>query len=756
MSDVGKINTSFSIDLGDLLDNFTSSSDNSNSQKITVENVDVSTMAVQEEEEQKNWFDRLGDFVAETGASAMSKAKSIFIDPIKNIPVIGEGIYDGIMWIGDMIKKTAATFELITASLVEGILGVFGSIFDLLALVLSGLATIGTGIYDLVQGNDWEQTKELWDHTQTFVESKFISNWFDSFYENNGIGQSVMDNALWGDTVRSVGSGIGYVGGTIALSVLTMGIGGAVAGTSAAGTVAASGTAAGTMTTLHTALTAGTLALSRGTQDAWSDGADVVEGLGAGVLTGVREGGEWALGGWINKAAFFNSDVLNSISHVVMDAVDAGTEGLFQPLITTLYKDGYYDDNGDYIKFTGQDDFFEKYAEMFDDAGGWANVGIQAVIGGATSALSEGFELSKLINKEQPKLAHSNVLNPDGSYNPNGAPIGSISVIDDFFSYFNASDRPNYGSDQGAISNLYMINGRTRYPGDFETVIAGQSSPVLGVKVALPRYGELRDKLVSQGFTQRDASLILSGLDSAGACSYASNVNELLTYFKSNSADFYRYFGFSMYQQEPSGQYRLNTEELLLDLYLFANNVANGGRLFEDTATGKVIRDYNLQEVDIFNRHTLNADDQQYLASVTDGRIAWFMDRYLKSKNPELSYASELIYNNSSFSSKDFSKKKFSKVIADISNRMNRGETINLDIYTLGSEIRMIPIDVKGTDYITTSIWDEGSGHSVFVTGLTDEGFVVSSWGSRYLIPFVDLINGGVFDISASQLFGGF
>jgi hypothetical protein len=31
------------------------------------------------------------------------------------------------------------------------------------------------------------------------------------------------------------------------------------------------------------------------------------------------------------------------------------------------------------------------------------------------------------------------------------------------------------------------------------------------------------------------------------------------------------------------------------------------------------------------------------------------------------------------------------------------------------------------------------AGHQVYVAGVADDGFIVSSWGHKYLIPFKDL-----------------
>lgn len=43
--------------------------------------------------------------------------------------------------------------------------------------------------------------------------------------------------------------------------------------------------------------------------------------------------------------------------------------------------------------------------------------------------------------------------------------------------------------------------------------------------------------------------------------------------------------------------------------------------------------------------------------------------------------------------------------------------------------------------YMTTDDWNEGGGHGVCITGVTNKHFIVSSWGKRTLIPFEDFVD---------------
>ena len=52
---------------------------------------------------------------------------------------------------------------------------------------------------------------------------------------------------------------------------------------------------------------------------------------------------------------------LNSASRVVLDGVDSGFEAIVLPGISSIYKDGYTNKNGEFIEFTDDQNFIERY-----------------------------------------------------------------------------------------------------------------------------------------------------------------------------------------------------------------------------------------------------------------------------------------------------------------------------------------------------------------------------------------------------------
>lgn len=372
-----------------------------------------------------NWFD-------EVGTNISNGAKSLWADVTDWWSDVEDWWNDdAIPWIQnaanavwDVVKSVGATVAVFVQSLVEGILQFGEAIIDFVALVGTGVASIVTGlidggqaIYGAITGNEWSSvTKQMWGGTMGFVSNQYVSGWFDLLYQNTGYGQWLAENAYGFDITRSIGSGIGYIAGVVVLTIATFGAGSVVA---AGGSVTAS-TAAAATTATQMAVTATAAGIGRGTQNAWADGADLLEGLAAGTLTGLWEGLQFYVGGKISGLNIFGADgilksigssgigtkLLNGLARVVLDGADGGIEGFVLPLITSIYKDGYYDENGNYVEFSDDQNIFERYSEVFDDNGGWTTVWTQASIGSATSLLGELFDLRKYFkdSKNKPNI----------------------------------------------------------------------------------------------------------------------------------------------------------------------------------------------------------------------------------------------------------------------------------------------------------------------------------------------------------------
>lgn len=340
------------------------------------------------------------DFETDNNESFLEKVGAHISEKVDNVlgefewyqdftDFVDENVAPIVSKIDNVLDRVNATVTLAETSLVEGVADFGESIVDALMNVGAGLVSIPVVAGGVITGSDWQSDLEdLWDQTKSFVAVDHVGNFFDDMYENTSFGTWLKDEAYGFDTVRNVSKEVGNVVGTVGVSFLTMGV-------------------------VSPFVVAGISGFGKGTEQAFGEGASTVEGLAAGVGTGLWDGLQFFVGGKIGSTALFgeggkfltgagskaiNTKLLNSISRVALDGLDGGAEGFIQPLISSIYKDGYYDDNGNYIKFQSSDNFLTKYGEIFNDYGGAKNVLTNAFIGSALSGLGEVFDLNTKYN----------------------------------------------------------------------------------------------------------------------------------------------------------------------------------------------------------------------------------------------------------------------------------------------------------------------------------------------------------------------
>lgn len=328
---------------------------------------------------------------------------------------------------------------------------------------------------------------------------------------------------------------------------------------------------------------------------------------------------------------------------------------------------------------------------------------------------------------------------------------GKLNCYNRFFdSLFKNGD--DYGVDQAVIEKLcdYKLDGQNfSYRGAMEMVNnsleSGNTAPLFQ-KIGSRNYFKLKDKLISYGFTNQDASVILSSINDAGACSYASVCGDIFDSFSSNPNAFKQIFGFDMYINDR-GVNKLNSSELLLDLFIYANDEANGGRLFRKNEFSNGYSLFNQTErIDVFGRKMLNTDEQMIYMSNTQNKNTKFIDGYLKTKNRNL------IYTSNSFAILDktggiVERTRFNDIVKNVHDDLMQGKSISIDVVydpnKIGIDTPFRFIDADNGTIISTLNWNEGGAHSVKVTGLTNDSFIVSTWGRKYYMPFNDFLDGG-------------
>ena len=246
-------------------------------------------------------------------------------------------------------------------------------------------------------------------------------------------------------------------------------------------------------------------------------------------------------------------------------------------------------------------------------------------------------------------------------------------------------------------------------------------------------YLKSREYLMSKGMTKNEAISLLTFMNSTGVCSYTDIVNEILTSYRNNPKLFKSQFGYGLYTY-TDGKKTLNGNQLLLDLYTFVNtyyrDINSGNSLFRVSSDGRL----HINNLDTSNQVYLEKDDY------------YIVEKFLKSKDPSLSYKFE--YKMVKPSSNPEKVKHQIKEALKNGNvgitvySKNQNEKLSLkNGVELGSDGTTYFYNQDGTKDISTSSWNEGEAHAMFVTGYNSKGVIVSSWGRKYIIKYEDLAN---------------
>ena len=326
-----------------------------------------------------------------------------------------------------------------------------------------------------------------------------------------------------------------------------------------------------------------------------------------------------------------------------------------------------------------------------------------------------------------------------------------IGEAERFFENYRSSDG-SFGVDQGIIYNLCSYEGPDGKMYHYREVKEicnkarenGRTLPIFK-KYGNDEYFSLKNKLKKLGFNDRDASIVLSSIDDFGACSYAAICNTIFNKFRKRPDLFEEAFGYSMYRKD-NGKLKLNSSELLLDLYLFANDKRNGGKFFYTNANGGKNIDsiYKANVIDSVGRSILNGKEQFFFISDNNNNDE-MINNFLKSKSSKLEYYGNYIFRNAFCSNrKPLNDIEVHYVIQTIKNEIKRGKALGLYVaHDENFPVTFSAMDKNVSD-VSTANWNEGGAHDVGIIGINKDGLIVSSWGNKYLISFSDLANGRI------------
>ena len=324
-----------------------------------------------------------------------------------------------------------------------------------------------------------------------------------------------------------------------------------------------------------------------------------------------------------------------------------------------------------------------------------------------------------------------------------GRPSTFTNKADEFFGNVKSNMGSKYGIDQGLIFDFTYYqdaNGKIlsyKQAEELYNAAIEKGDPVPRFKrIGNEEYFKVKDLLRDKyGIDYNSSSALLNALDRTGACTYAGTCNEIFYAFRNHPQLFEDSFGFPMYTT-VNGSVIPNYSALLADVYVNANAVENGGKFLFKGADGSyhVRPEILTAKTDGLGRRLIDSDLQTYLTLTKTGKNTDVINRYLNQRG--LSFHSRVIVDYGSVPSTS----QMDDIIRHISDGQDKGLTYTIDIYDNGIK----GINLKSLDPNVpsdTTLRYKGGGHEVFITGMTQEGFLVSSYGNKYVIPFSDLLD---------------
>ncbi len=731
-----------------------------------------------------NWWNNFTNSVVtefnnfqDSVSNAFNDAKVTVIDTANNVGGIVSKLVDDftnseigqtIINIGNNILDVGATVISSAGTSLLGVVNGLGNIVedvvDLGALVLGVGATVPAAFLDLgsylATGEGLGAIDSVWEGVQSFVQEKHVDNAFDYFFNETSIGNFLNEHTIDAVKYETGGydliKGASYIVGTIALAVATAGGSAAISGASTAGkagSLALNLSKAQNIGKAGSAISFAT-GTSRGAEEAWNNGATTLEGISYGLLNGAWEGGQWLLGSKFAGLGFktVGVDILSGAADI--------------PLRTALQ--GLYSD--------------KNYVERFEDNGGVSGVLLNTTLAGLLSGIGElpvskqffgtdvktafatesNFDNLTLSQKIDNLLQHSNTTIID-----NNAWTSALFPSKLFISDSNLSDKVTtikwFNENAGNLENIKVnetgatvLDNSVPLTSNIFDIQMAKEGQTIGVdqgglrvlKHSSPEFKHLRQKLKNAGFSSADATKILNNLDNPGACSYADVCNEIVNTFKNDAERFEEIFGYPMYVNG-----KLNGNELLLDLYMTANDVSNGGNLFERVGNKYKIIDNRKKDNHLIKQGPL-FESQIYLNNLLTGKAKTVINNFLKSHNSNLSYEVEYLGHKWESYDGNYSALTGEKMGNNFDTQT--GKILEYDINQLKSKIEQAISDNKnvsisvsngkaiGNPVLINMITGEKycmdtSAHAMFVIGTNPEGLLVDSWGKPYLISWNNL-----------------
>ena len=598
---------------------------------------------------------------------------------------------------GKLSNKDRIALERTAASIFNGIGAGMHGIGSAVENFTDGVATVGSKVvslftlfYDDVTGGD--VTGNMHKAVMGHVEKNYVDKTFEKDYKENELAKWADEEAY--EPFKRTGAGyqLASGGGYILGQIGLAALGG--------GSNIAAATVGGLSGAGRAASEYWTEAKEAANGVEWRTEENYAKGVTYANAIGLWEGLQWGIGSKIQSVHLSGASAIQeSAARVAFDTVFNAAD---TPYRTTAK-----------LASIGEKITDKTWKEEFEKQGGWTQVGMDVILGAAFSAFGETLDYKN--NKAMKQLNKKTVNSRNLANEYPGAELFDML----------ARGNQRYGVDQGVLSKIRIVDRQY--------------------------YTNIRNKFARQhNMPTREVERLMQFVDSKGACSYACAANDIVSHFERLPDVFEREFGFPLYRRMRNGNNAINDAELLLDMFYWVNHYDNGGSLIYTGADGT---NRIISFDPITGRRVVDASKQRYMMTTGIGRgeSIELLNDYLESKSGGRLHA-ETLYINGDPQGR-LSRTEMSQIKGNAVRKMNDGYEVSLYIrHDANNPIRFLNPDTSNI-YTTTATWHEGGAHAVKVTDATIDGFVVSSWGKKLLIPYTDLMNNGQFATYYTEIY---
>ena len=199
-------------------------------------------------------------------------------------------------------------------------------------------------------------------------------------------------------------------------------------------------------------------------------------------------------------------------------------------------------------------------------------------------------------------------------------------------------------------------------------------------------------------------------------CGHAAATNRVFKYFEGREDDFLKTFGYPMYTVDKKGNIDFNYEVFMLDFFNYATLNMIDIKYDKETIKNALLKDYYERQFGYYDARVKEHDKN------------WqsFYDKWQNSKDLNISAGILLDYYFGNFN-RFLAHYKLDFKILFYEDGFDK---YNLDDIVASENFSLYKMSISGNKY---SINDKVGSHYMYVSEITKDGTIVSSWGDRYV-----------------------